>query len=408
MTEVTGRSFLSYRRSRSGEARLLIEAQHEIGIPTWRDVQDLEEEHTEEAIRTVLNDTNTANAILWLTPDVADSKVINRVEVPLIVARNKRRDGFFVVPVAAGGTDYATAAEAAGQELTTEDLKRWNLRKVRGNPIKADEAAVVAARVLKRRLNAIHQAMPADMPLSLTIDTRIAPAAGGGGALTLDWTHHFTGRTASENAWQLRLLPALRTVVDNVQQQAPGRRIEARGRPSISAAVALGSAVLAPLQLPIGWWQFTLGRPDQMWSLDADREASGLVGSTEGAEPDGDDLAVLVSVADDIKPAFGATQRSLPPLRAITQIEANDGGSVTLTNPEQAVDAAYVVIEAIRKARQQYRPSGTIHLFMAVPVGLAMMIGQLLNTLGAVQLYEHEPDGAVGRYLPSVLLRPSA
>jgi hypothetical protein len=31
MTDATGRSFLSYRRTRSNEARLLIEAQHDLG-----------------------------------------------------------------------------------------------------------------------------------------------------------------------------------------------------------------------------------------------------------------------------------------------------------------------------------------------------------------------------------------
>jgi hypothetical protein len=47
MTDATGRSFLSYRRTRVEEARLLIEAQHDVGIPTWQDLSDLDEGHTE-------------------------------------------------------------------------------------------------------------------------------------------------------------------------------------------------------------------------------------------------------------------------------------------------------------------------------------------------------------------------
>ena len=42
MTDATGKSFLSYRRSRATEATLLIAAQHLYGIPTWQDVTDLE------------------------------------------------------------------------------------------------------------------------------------------------------------------------------------------------------------------------------------------------------------------------------------------------------------------------------------------------------------------------------
>jgi hypothetical protein len=42
MTNPCGRSFLSYRRSQHAAAKLLIEAQHDLGIPTWQDVRDLE------------------------------------------------------------------------------------------------------------------------------------------------------------------------------------------------------------------------------------------------------------------------------------------------------------------------------------------------------------------------------
>ena len=45
---------------------------------------------------------------------------------------------------------------------------------------------------------------------------------------------------------------------------------------------------------------------------------------------------------------------------------------------------------------------------MAVPVGLAMLIGQLLNTFGEIQTYEHLPINGVGRYREAVLITPSA
>jgi hypothetical protein len=43
---------------------------------------------------------------------------------------------------------------------------------------------------------------------------------------------------------------------------------------------------------------------------------------------------------------------------------------------------------------------------MAVLVGLAMMIDQLLNTFGPVQTYEHIPTDAVGIYRSAALLNP--
>ena len=106
MTDATGRSFLSYRRTRINEARLLIEAQHEVGIPTWQDLTELEEGHTEEQLRSALADPATANAVVWLTPDVETSTVITRVELPAIVARMEVKDRFFMIPVAAGGPPH--------------------------------------------------------------------------------------------------------------------------------------------------------------------------------------------------------------------------------------------------------------------------------------------------------------
>jgi len=65
-------------------------------------------------------------------------------------------------------------------------------------------------------------------------------------------------------------------------------------------------------------------------------------------------------------------------------------------------------VEGLRRARDEFQARGTVHLFLAVPVGLAFLIGQSLNTAGPVQTYEHLPSDAVGRYYPAVLLHPGA
>ena len=71
-----------------------------------------------------------------------------------------------------------------------------------------------------------------------------------------------------------------------------------------------------------------------------------------------------------------------------------------------ALDVAHLTIDALRRARAQYQCRGAVHLFTAVPVGLAFMIGQLLNTLGAVHTYEHVPGRPIP-YAPAAVLSPS-
>ena len=74
----------------------------------------------------------------------------------------------------------------------------------------------------------------------------------------------------------------------------------------------------------------------------------------------------------------------------------------------QAADVVRLIVEGLRKAHAELQPRGTVHLFLVVPAGLAMMIGQALNTFGPVQTYEHLATNAVGMYRPAVLLSPSA
>ena len=87
--DVTGRSFLSYRRSRLNEAtRLLIEAQHDLGIPTWQDLSELAEGHTDAALaRSPCGGDRLRTLLCWLTPDVEKSDVITRTELPGILKR---------------------------------------------------------------------------------------------------------------------------------------------------------------------------------------------------------------------------------------------------------------------------------------------------------------------------------
>lgn len=409
MTDVTGKSFISYRRTRADEAALLLSAQHDHGIPTWQDQKDLAETPTADELRRILEDKSTASALLWITEDVKESDMIRKIEVPGILKRTARNDGFFLMPVCAGGIDYKAAAEAIDQQLSADNLQDWNLPKIAGNPISAAEAASVATRILRRRLDVIDKYLEPSLPLRLTIHTRAKPAFQSGIALMLDWSKRFNGRETDAGTWHGVLLPALREVATHIRTLGGGRPVVASGLTAIPAATALGVAFLALTAQKIAWSQYTSGRPEQLWSLEAAREDAGFVYKTTERDIAAQDLAVLVSVTEDVEPAFAQTPKeTLPSFRAITRVSHKEHLRFDVKAPGQATDIANVVLEAIRNARQNHRPLGTVHLFMAVPVGLAMLIGQLLNTFGRVQTYEHISTDAVGIYRQAALLFPSA
>lgn len=409
MTDATGRSFLSYRRTRSVEASLLIAAQHDHGIPTWQDQRDLNEVPTSDELRRILEDRLTANALLWITPGIEASDVIRKIEVPGIHRKVRADDGFFLIPVCVGGIDYKRAGEVVDQQLSIDNLSEWNLRKASADPIGKDEAAQIALYLLGRRIPAVHRQLDPALPLQITLHTRARPAFQLGIALMLDWSGRFSGRETEPATWEQILLPALHEVASALRLHGGGRRIIASGLPSILAAAALGVAFLAQSDQPISWSQYTPGRPDQLWSIDVEREPAGFTYKTTEHDISGRDLAVLVSVADDVEPAFSQTAKdALPAFRAVTRVFHPEHRRFDITSPNKAADIAATVIEAIRAAREIYRPMGTIHLFMAVPVGLAMMIGQGLNTFGDVQTCEHIPTDGVGCYRAAARLLPSA
>jgi len=408
MTDATGNTFLSYRRSRADEADLLIAAQHDHGIPTWQDRKDLSESPTGDELRKVLEDSFTSSALLWITPDVQTSDVMRKIEVPIIIKRYRKQDGFFLMPVCAGGTDYKQAAACVDQQLSVENLQKWNLPKVSGNPISESEAVSVAQWILRRRIEAIEKQLDPDSALRISLHTRIRPESQSGTALILDWSDRFDGREARPGTWGGNLLPALRNVSSALQKMGESRGIIVSGPASIPAATALGVAFLAQKRQKIAWNQFTPGRPPQFWTLEEPREHSGCVGRINEQDISANDLAVFVSIAENVGPAFAQTPQSvLPKFRAIVHVAHSSRSRFDIESPAIASDVALTVVETIRKARDDFRPLGVVHLFMAVPLGLAMLIGQLLNTFGPVQTYEHVPTDAVGIYKPAALLHPS-
>jgi hypothetical protein len=223
--------------------------------------------------------------------------------------------------------------------------------------------------------------------------------------MALNWAPRFTEKEATPETWRDTLLPALSRVADAIRRHAPGREVKAFGIPTLPAAAAFGCAFLSTSGLPTSWQQVAPGKPDQAWGLGAAREASGFMQRITSKDPNARDIAVLVSVADNAEPLFAAYQRNLPALRALVHVSKPGTYPHFITSAGQASDIAFTVQDGMRTARREYGNIGTVHLFMAVPAGLAVLVGQLLNTFGSIQTYEHVGSG---QYKPAALLHPCA
>ena len=203
MTDPMGTVFISYRRSPArpagnGEATLVCDALRRAGVPTWRDLDSLAYEPTEEALVAALDDPSLSGAILLVSPEVASSPIVSRIEAVRIFRRYRAGDGFWVLPVLID-LDYGEADAALGSPAGFQDLGHWNMYKIESETIGSSEARTIAQRAVKARLHEI-RAKDVDGPLSIGVFARRPPAATC--SLAHDFSAQFNGRKVEDGAYE--------------------------------------------------------------------------------------------------------------------------------------------------------------------------------------------------------------
>jgi TRAP transporter TAXI family solute receptor len=393
---------------------MLVQALHDVGIPTWQDVTNLGYEPVEDAVRAHILDPSTAGAILFLTREVRKSTFIRNVEVPGILRRHELRDGFWVLPVLAGDLNRSDPPAALADTTGAAELARWNPH-LAGTPFSRATAAAVAAAALRERVVAVHAHLDRDAPLRVRLDVQENRVLSGE-AFILDWAAHFSP-LANPEQWQTTLLPALETFRRALCEHAPGRAVEVTGTPSPPAAFALGYALREPPPMRVVWLQrMRGGREPQAWSLldAADshlaREA-GWTAQMSGQDVDGRDLAVLINVTNDTWARYVATRPTLPRIRATITVDHEDArhappdartDSIRIGSGAEAASLARLVKSAIRGAIDTFGSLDAVHVFLAGPTGLAMLIGQLAKAFPPVVTYD--ATGAGGAYTRAATL----
>lgn len=402
-TDPTGTVFLSYKRKQLETAEALEQSLHEHGVPTWRDVTDLRTEPTVPELRQVLEDPETASGIALVSDDIVESDVILKLELPKFAERVKNDDGFFVVVALAPGIDYSEAETILATSPVAHDLGDWNMKKINDNVGDPQATEDVVQAVLKRRLQEIHRATPPQRPIECSLDTYEAPAYDPKPAIAVDWSAHFREEHPSQPVWDERLVPALTTVTDHLNQHMIGRSVRFRGSAHLPAAFALGHRLPTTRRLQATWMQQNPADGSyEPWDLGTETEPSGLEAEYTEKDVSASDLAVLVNISDEVRNEFGRTKSRLPNFNGVLDLSLTEERRTHLS-PPQAAHAAEVFKEAVRDALNHPWKTSTIHLFMAIPAGLAFLFGQQSNTLPPLQTYLLNTEER--KYEPSALLK---
>jgi len=216
-------------------------------------------------------------------------------------------------------------------------------------------------------------------------------------ALLIDWEPCYKPRYPGLDEWRDLLLPALVDLRASLGRTAM-HHIELHAFIRLAPAVALGYAFRE-----VTGTQFRLRQREAYWhTARHDLSACPLdevMPNTIGSGPD-------ITVELNVTQVHGKVSRDVEQYLLTTSLPV--GRRVALERPKDMSNhlseaQAQAIASQIRTVIQTYRQlNGVVHLFMAVPFGLALLIGWQLNALTPVQCYEL-PEGAT-TYAPACRL----
>ncbi len=373
------------------------------GVVPWRDRDggfSIGDENSAEARRAIHEDC--FGLAFYATRKAFERAFIRDVEIPAAI-RCKEEDPSYVLFALPRRMGWVRLKELSVQSFGV-DLSTYNSRAVKssykgmvGAEALKGQLALVAREVLGKVL-ARSSGVREEGVLRLQCSTRERLADEPGDVLRIDAVELLAGSNQSAEAWEEFRL-ALLDVKQRVSEQIGRPRLRVHGSKHLTAAFALGytfPATVTELEIRTrqGYWQTDCvpASGDVLRS----RVRGGAVGSTKLYL----ELGVTgLPVAESVRQYVGRTGEVPTAYLVMEPI----GGSAYQMEMDNA--AACSVARQVRRdlahALEQH-PAREIHLFAAVPQGVAAMIGRELGAMPPVQLYEF--DGI--QYRPSLLLKP--
>lgn len=222
--------------------------------------------------------------------------------------------------------------------------------------------------------------------------------------VTLDWVDLFDGETPftrrrprDPTAWETRMRPELRTAADRLRTLGC-QRVLVRGALRLPTWFTVGNTCAAVTGMAVASQQ-----GGQLWSADEPAAGDSRLTVQETPIGQGGDLAVALAITtdptDDVHAYLAAAR--LPVGTLVTLTPAAGAGNQAITGPGHAVAVALAVRDEVRR-RARATGAQRLHLFLACPGGLALLLGHWWNRVPTTQLYE---DLGAGRgYTPAFLL----
>jgi SMODS-associated and fused to various effectors sensor domain len=216
---------------------------------------------------------------------------------------------------------------------------------------------------------------------------------------SVDWVDLFDGEERSvrrqlrdPDGWNARLKSELVEAVEQIRR-AKMKDVHVLGAMRLSTGLLVGQL----LSEVAGFVVSVNGREGE-WSSSSPKHEFALERDTIEIGT-GDEIAVAISISQPIKDDVLAyiEEEQLPVASLHVYRPVGGASREAIPTPEHGAGAAAAISSALREDNGRHR--GLLHLFIAAPLPLAVLVGHLWNRMPKTQLYEDL--GAGGGYFPS-------
>ncbi len=204
-------------------------------------------------------------------------------------------------------------------------------------------------------------------------------------AYSIDWVERFDGADAF--AKRRPLAPAtwadLQREIESIPSHLAGaKKIAVSGSMRLAVAFEVGAA----LRMVTGV-DLAVVQRGQLWESDAEFSAPKTPDAGEVEIGQGSEVAIAVEVSTPIEAEVEAFVRKakLPVKRMVVIRPPSGARDNSVVDAEDAVALAVGIRNAIREAA---RGHGRVHLFLACPMGLALLLGHRWNRVASTVVYE--------------------
>ncbi|MFX0195986.1 MAG: SAVED domain-containing protein [Candidatus Hodarchaeota archaeon] len=381
--------FLSYSRKNLDDLRTIARTLMIHGIRIWQDINNLGTGVTEHKIREAIQQM-CSGLVFYSTALSVQSSMIRKIELPEAEARHKKDPSFHIVPI------FRLSVKETDEALKgclRIPISNFNGAKVEPKG-QVDDVLVAAQEAAKIILNEIEINEIPPLPIGLASKQK----TGENVVLDLDFTSFFSNGLPSQEVWDKEFSSAL-VRVKNALVLKKMAHLRLYSFAHLSLGFLFGYIFRERTGFKLEIEQISDGKRE-IWSTSALPEENPFEMSVLPGELDSKNLCVKISLMSNDRSSLPSyANKSGFSFRAL--LELSPPNFPYIISSGQAVEIANQLANKIKQMHAEYG-TNTVHIFAAIPLGLALLIGYKLNACGKIQCYEF--DNSSLEYSPSCTL----